>query len=118
MTHQVFIRNLVTYGVIGVHPYERLAPQKIIVNVTVYCDDLPAEQNDQLNDAIDYQLLSKKLISHVQDSTHQLVEKLCTELACITLGIDHRIKSVQISVEKPSALPCASSAGVTLLKTR
>lgn len=118
MTHQVFIRDLLAYGVIGVHPHERLAPQKIIVNVTVYCDDLPSEQNDQLNDAIDYQLLSKNLISYIQSSAHKLVEKLCAELVSTALGIDHRIKSVQISVEKPDALPCASSAGVTLLKTR
>ena len=117
MNH-IFIHDLMAYGIVGVYPHERLTPQKLILNIAIYFGEVPAQKSDRLIDAIDYSYVAEKLVSYIQETQHQLLEKLCQELISLSLGLDQRIQAVQISISKPQALPFATSVGVTLYQQR
>jgi dihydroneopterin aldolase len=57
------------------------------------------------------------VISHVEESSDFLVEKLVTDLAKMVI-VDFNVEKVQVRVEKPGALRFAESVGIEIERTR
>jgi FolB domain-containing protein len=114
---KILIRDLLVYGIIGIHPHERESPQKILVNVTAYTDTQRAAQTDHIEDCVDYDRLAEKLKSHVELAKRFTVEALAQDLASICLK-ENGVEKVIIRVEKPNAVPSAQSVGVEVERAR
>ena len=115
---QVHIRDLEISGIIGINPDERVNPQPVLVNATLYADTRPAAASDDIADAINYRTVTKRMISHIQDGQPMLVERLAAELVRICFESDGRIQEVELSVEKPGAVTHSRSVGVTIRRSR
>ncbi len=100
----------------GINPEERVKKQDVIINLTLYGDMRRAGASDDIEDAINYKTLAKRVIDHVEESDHFLVEKLAHTIARIAIqefGVERAI----VSVEKPGALRFARSVGVVIERT-
>jgi len=114
---KIFIKDLKALGIIGVFPHERLKPQKILINVTIFTDTQRAAQTDDIVDCIDYDSLAKKIKSHAERAERFTVEALANDLATICLQVPGVERAV-VRVEKPGAVPPARSVGVEVERTR
>jgi dihydroneopterin aldolase/D-erythro-7,8-dihydroneopterin triphosphate epimerase len=115
---QVFIRDLLVRGILGINPEERTNRQDIIVNVIMWADTRPAALSDDIEDAVNYRTVAKAIIDHIETGQPMLVERLVEEIAGICFQTDARIEAVEVSVEKPGALRFARSVGVSIFRTR
>ncbi len=115
---QVFIKDLLVRGILGINPEERTNRQDILVNVIMWADTRPAARSDDIADAVNYRTVAKAIIDHIERGQPCLVERLVEEIAGICFATDSRIQAVEVSVEKPGALRFARSVGVRIFRTR
>jgi dihydroneopterin aldolase/D-erythro-7,8-dihydroneopterin triphosphate epimerase len=114
---RVMIKDLSVQGIIGINPEERVTKQEILVNATLWVDTRDAAKSDDIQDAVNYRTITKRMIAHIEDGEPMLVERLVQELADICLE-DDRVHKVEISVEKPGALRHARSVGIKITRSR
>ncbi len=115
---RIHITDLSVSGILGINPDERVNPQEILVNATLWADTRPASISDDIEDAVNYRTITKRLIAHIERGEPMLVERLVAELAEICFESDERIEAVEMTVEKPGALRHARSVGITIRRTR
>jgi len=115
---QIHITDLVVEGIVGIKPDERVDPQEVLINATLWVDTRPAAATDDVVDAVNYRTVTKAMIAHVESGKPMLVERLVAELAAICLESDERIAQVEVTVEKPGALRHARSVGITIRRNR
>jgi dihydroneopterin aldolase/D-erythro-7,8-dihydroneopterin triphosphate epimerase len=113
VTDEIHIRDLHLRTIIGINEEERCDPQDVLINVVFYTDTHAAGRSDDINDALNYRTLTKRIIKLVEGSQFYLVEKLAGEIARLCLE-DRRVERVRVSVEKPGALRFARSVGVVI----
>jgi D-erythro-7,8-dihydroneopterin triphosphate epimerase len=113
MTDQIQIKDLLLRTIIGVNEEERRDRQDVLINMILHVDTRPAGESDDIDQAVNYRALTKRVIRLVETSQFYLVEKLAAEIAAICLD-DPRVERVRVTVEKPGALRFARSVGVTI----
>ena len=110
---KIIIRDLLLRGIIGINPDERVKKQDILLNLVLYTDIRRAAETDDIADAANYKIISKRIVEYVEASEHLLVERLVTEIARLILT-DYPISRVRVRVEKPGALRFAKSVGIEI----
>ena len=89
---RIHIRDLSTIGIVGIKPEERVTPQEILINATIWADTSVAAVSDSIDDTVNYRTITKALIEHVRAGEPMLVERLAEELAQLTFATDERIR--------------------------
>ncbi len=115
-TDRIEVHDLLVRCIVGINPEERVKKQDVIINLTLFGDLRRAGQSDDIEDAINYKTLTKRVLDHVEESEYFLVEKMAhkiAEIAVMEFGIQRAI----VSVEKPGALRFARSVGVVVERT-
>lgn len=118
MTDRIHITGLVVDGILGINPEERINPQPIRVNATLWVDTTPAARTDDIAEAANYRTLTKAIIAHIEQGAPMLVERLVDEIARLCLANEPRAEEVEVTVEKPTALRHAESVGITIRRRR
>ena len=116
----VFVRGLELWALLGVHPHEKAAPQRVVVGVELAVRDEAAPSGvgeDDLRRTVDYSAVVRAARSIVAEGHTLLVETLAERLALAALA-DPRVVRVRVSVEKPDAFEDAASVGVSVERTR
>lgn len=110
---QIFIKDLLIRGIIGISDRERENPQDILVNLVIFTDIHKAGQTDNVDDSVNYRTVTKKVYAFVEQAARHTVEALATDIANICLGEPH-VKGVRVRVEKPGAVRFSRSVGVEI----
>ena len=110
---RIHIRDLRLRAIIGIYPDERQERQDLVFNLEIRTDLRRAGETDQLADTVDYKALKKRVIEHVEQSRHLLLEKMAAEVARICLDTPG-VSSVRVTVDKPGALRFARSVAVDI----
>ena len=105
-------------GIVGINPDERITPQEIRVNATLWLDTRPAAASDAIVDAANYRTITKAMIALLESGEPMLVERLAQDLVDVVFDTEPRIESVEMTVEKPTALRYARSVGITIHRSR
>lgn len=109
----VFIRELKIDTVIGIYDWEREIQQTVVLDIEMSTDVHRAAASEQIEDAVDYKAVSKRLIEFVQASEFQLVETLAERCAEIIQG-EFAIDWVRLVVNKLGAVSAARDVGVII----
>ena len=112
-TAKINISNLRLRTYIGFNPDEKTKQQDVIINAEIHYRADPAFMTDNEVDALDYKIITKRMIRHVEQGRFQLLEKLTADLLAIAKESD-RVSYAEIRVDKPHALRFADSVSVTL----
>ncbi len=110
---QIFIKDLLIRGVIGISEKEREQPQDILVNVVISADISKAGETDNVEDSVNYRTVAKKILAHVEKIQRYTVEALATDIARLVLA-EPQVVSVRVRVEKPGAVRFSKSVGVEI----
>ena len=114
---RIQIRNLRLRTYIGFNPEEKSKKQDIVVSADIYYSADAAAASDNEADALNYKIITKKIIDHVEHGRFQLLEKLASDLLIIAAESE-RVSHAEVSVDKPHALRFADSVSITLSASR
>lgn len=107
------VRNLRLRTFIGFNPEERAKQQDVVINIEIrYC--VPgAALRDEVEGALDYKILTKRVIRHVEEGRFLLLERLVGDV--LGLCSEHPgIVFSRVTIDKPHALRFADSVSLTL----
>ena len=111
-TSRVFIRDLVLTCRIGVHQHERLANQRVRINL-----DMEVADTGPIDDDLDRVVCYGEImtgIRHAVGAGHvNLVETLAERIAAMCLE-DRRVLSARVRIEKLDVFTEAESVGVEI----
>lgn len=105
------IEGISVRPVIGVYAHEQLAPQVVVVDMTV--DLRRGTQQDQLDTTLDYDRLVAVVEAAAADHRLQLIETLGEIIADTCLKQEALIDRIEVTVHKPAALKNGTVAVVT-----
>ena len=111
------IKDLRLRTIIGFKEWEREKSQDITINLMIETDDIRAVQTDEVRDAIDYKVITKRIIKEVEATDFKLLERLAGFVLDLILE-DERIERATVEIDKPHALRFARSASVELTRER
>lgn len=117
MIDKILITDLHLRTIIGINEEERKNRQDVLINIVLEADTRAAGASDQIEDAVNYRTITKRIIKLVEGSQFLLVEKMAAEIAGICLA-DARVEAATVRVEKPGALRFARSVGVEIRRVR
>ena len=111
------IENLRLRTFIGFNPDELVKQQDIVINALIEFDATEPSVSDDEKHTLDYKVITKAIIKHVENGRFRLVEKLNADIVAIIMDRPQVLKT-QVRVEKPHALRFADSVSVSLAAER
>ena len=111
------ISNLRLRTYIGFNPEEKSKQQDVVINAELRYRADATFGTDAEQDALNYKIITKRIIHHVEQGRFHLLEKLAADLLQIATESE-RVSFAQIRVDKPHALRFADSVSVTLSAAR
>jgi len=109
----ITITNLRLRTFIGFNEEEKSKQQDIVINVEVHYPANKMCLNDSVDNALNYKVICKGIISLVENGRFLLLEKLTSDV----LGVcsDHPwVNFAKVTIDKPHALRFADSVSLTL----
>ena len=106
------IENLQLRTIVGVFDWEKKNKQDVVINIEIEFDGTDAISSDDIEDTIDYKLITKKIIDMVEGGEFNLIEKIAGDAMKIVLE-DERIARASVKVDKPGALRFTDTVSVT-----
>ena len=109
----IFLTDLKIETIIGIYDWEREIKQTISLDLEMATDIRKAAQSDHIDDTLDYKAVSKRLISFVEESKFELVERLAEECAQLILN-EFNVPWVRLKLNKGGAIRGASGVGILI----
>ena len=112
---KVLIKNLQVETIIGIFNWEREVRQVVSIDLAMEFDNKKAAKSDDIDDALDYKKIGKRVSSYVERSKFKLVERLAEQIAKLVLK-EFPVASLKVSVTKPGALRGSESVGISITR--
>ncbi len=109
----VYIRDLRIETIIGIYDWEREVKQTISLDLEMAHDIRKAADTDNIEYALNYKSIAKRLIAFVGQSEFLLVERMAEEVARIVLD-EFSVPWLKLRVSKPGALRGSKDVGILI----
>ena len=109
----IFLRGLQIETIIGIYDWERKTKQLIVLDLDMATDIRQAAKTDEIEYAVDYKAVSKRLISFIERSEFLLVETLAENIAKIVID-EFDVPWLKLVVNKKGAIRGANDVGVAI----
>lgn len=107
------IKNLRLRTYIGIKDEEINNKQDVIVNAQIHYSANDAANTDDMDNALNYRTITKKIIALVEQQRFSLLEKLTADV--LAVASEHRsVRYAEVEIDKPHALRFADSVSLTL----
>lgn len=107
------VTNLRLRTFVGFNPDEIDKQQDVIINAEIQHLLDPSVLDDDVGGALNYKVITKAIIRHVEQGRFLLLEKLAHDLLEIC-SRDAAVTRASVTVDKPHALRFADSVSITL----
>ncbi|MDP1792393.1 MAG: dihydroneopterin aldolase [Methylibium sp.] len=109
---RVFLKSYALPVRIGVHDFERLGPQRLLIDVDLYVPLAASTPcSDRLDEVVDYDFIRHAIAERVAQGHIGLQETLCDEIAARMLA-HPQVRAVRVSTEKPDVYADCAAVGV------
>lgn len=109
----VFVRALCVEAIIGIYDFERVNPQRVIVNLDMAFDNRPAAKSRDIDDALNYKAVADSVRALIIDGEYLLVESLAEDIADLVMN-NFLVPWVSVEVMKPDAISDIEAVGVRI----
>tara|TARA_B100000768_G_scaffold61140_1_gene59220 strand:+ start:1314 stop:1670 length:357 start_codon:yes stop_codon:yes gene_type:complete len=109
----VYIRDLRIETIIGIYDWEREVKQEVSFDLDMAADIRRAAQTDDIQYALNYKSIAKRIISFIQASEFLLVERMAEEVANI-VRVEFSVPWLRLRVSKPGALRGSQDVGIII----
>lgn len=107
------IRNLRLRTFIGFNAEEKIKKQDVVLNIRITYSITEAALQDHVAEALNYKVITKQVIEHVEQGQFLLLEKLVSDVLEICSGHPD-VQCSRVTIDKPHALRFADSVSLTL----
>jgi dihydroneopterin aldolase/2-amino-4-hydroxy-6-hydroxymethyldihydropteridine diphosphokinase/dihydropteroate synthase len=114
---EVFIRNLSLTCYIGVNAFEKAEKQRVIVTIILLFTPSLNDPKDSVPQKNNYRTVAHKVAEFIEQSKYETLEMMVNDV-CNVILFDCEVEKVNVTIEKPSAITFAKSAGVSVTRTR
>lgn len=114
---KLFINQLKVTTLIGVHAWEQLTPQNLLLDIAFEIDAKQVAQNDNFQEAIDYDQIIKHVLEFAEKNHFQLIETFVERLAQALLH-HFPLPWIQLTLHKPGAVLQAKDVAITIERRR
>ena len=109
----VFIRDLRVKTIIGIYDWERTTQQEVVFDLEMAWDIKPAAASEDIEKALDYKAVSKRIVEFVESSEFLLVETLAERVSEIVLK-EFGVPWLRLTLNKQGAVSVARDVGVII----
>lgn len=111
----IFLTDLTLPVSIGIHDFEREAPQRIVINMEVELEvpDESTPLGDDVANVLDYDIVRERTTAVATSRHFNLQESLCREIVA-ALRDAKGIARVRISTQKPDVYPDCAAVGYSM----
>ncbi len=113
ITANIRITNLRLRTYIGFNPEERAKPQDVVIQIAIDHAVRDEAFQDDVGAALNYKIITKAVIEHVENGRFLLLERLTKDVLDIC-SADPAVLRATVTIDKPHALRFADSVSVTL----
>jgi D-erythro-7,8-dihydroneopterin triphosphate epimerase len=114
MSHAIIkVTNLRLRTFIGFNPDEQRKLQDIVINMEIHYPASKLCLDDNVEEALNYKTITKKVINHVEEGHFLLLEKLVADVLDVCCDHDW-VTYARVTIDKPHALRFADSVSLTL----
>jgi dihydroneopterin aldolase len=108
----LFLRDLDVSARIGVHDFERAAPQRLLINIALALEQAP--EADEITAVTDYDFIRRDIHRILARGHIDLQESLCLAIieAC---RAQPNVVAARISTRKPDVYPDAGAVGCRMV---
>lgn len=109
----VFIEDLRIETIIGIYDWERKVKQTISLDIEMAADNRKPAATENIDDALNYKAVAKRMITFTEESQFQLVETLAERLIEIIMN-DFNVPWCRLKLSKLGAVTGSRSVGVII----
>lgn len=107
------VKNLRLRTFIGFNPEERQKQQDVVINLEIHYPFSASLLEDNVDAALNYKDVTKRVIALVEDGHFLLLEKLVAEVLAVCCS-HPSVTFASVTIDKPHALRFADSVSLTL----
>jgi len=109
----VYIRELQIETIIGIYDREREIKQIVSLDLEMAADIRKAAETDDIQYALNYKAVSKRLIQFIAESEFLLVETMAEKVAALVMS-EFNVPWVKLRLSKPGAVRGARDVGMLI----
>ncbi|MGZ8097162.1 MAG: dihydroneopterin aldolase [Methylosarcina sp.] len=109
----IFLGGLEIKTIIGIYQWERETRQTVVLDIEMGFDIGKAAETDDIQYALDYKKVSKRIVSFVEESQFLLVEKLTSEIIKVIQN-EFNVPWVKLTLNKKGAISGATDVGIIM----
>ncbi len=109
----VYIRELQIETIIGIYDWEREIKQIVSLDLEMAADIRKAAETDDIQYALNYKAVSKRLIQFIAESEFLLVETMAEKVAALVMS-EFNVPWVKLRLSKPGAVRGARDVGMLI----
>ena len=109
----VYIRDLRIDTIIGIYDWEREVRQTVSIDLEMASDIRKAAATDDIQYALNYKAVSKRLIAYIENRNALLVETLAEEIAHV-IRTEFNVPWLRLRLSKPGAVRGARDVGLLI----
>ena len=110
---KVFINDLRINTIIGIYDWEREIRQTVSLDIEMAHNNAQAAATDDIQYALNYKAVAKRLIAFIEGSEFLLVETLAEQAAALIRN-EFNVPWLRLTLKKPGALRNARDVGVII----
>ena len=107
------IENIRLRTIVGIYEWEKKSKQDVIINVELEFDGAAAIKSDNIKDSVNYKTINKQIITLVENTNFDLIEKIAGDVVEIVMN-DTKVQKATVKVDKPGALRSTDSVTVEM----
>jgi len=109
----VFVRELRFKTVIGCWDWERKIEQEVSIDLDMGWDTRQAAESEDLQHALDYKAVSKRVMAVVRERQFELVETAANAVADLIMK-EFSVPWIRVAFSKPRAVTGSAAVGVVV----
>lgn len=113
MSDILYIRELEVQAIIGIYDWEREVHQRIHLDLELQTSIRKAAESDDIQEALNYKTLCKRLVTHIENNHFLLVEALAESVAQLVLD-EFDTPWVRLKISKPGAVRNTLDVGLCI----
>ena len=110
---RILLDSLEVQADIGFHDFEIGAPQRLLVTVEIWLEDLTPPSDDDPSEAWDYDLLRSEIVRIAAERRYNLQETLIHSIYR-RMAAMRGVKALRVKSSKPDIYPEAQAVGVEI----
>jgi dihydroneopterin aldolase len=108
----IYLQQLRLLQSVGIHDFERLAPQPYLIDIELHVQSSYITREDNIKEAIDYDAVRNGVKEHLGSRHFDLQETIAQDILRICFIADSRITHVRVRTAKTDVYPDCAAVGL------